>query len=77
MKVEKLVEEINKNFKVSWMPDDFVSAAIRPNGDFVLKIGERDLQLRSNGDFVGSGRDVSKGGDSFVAIVKPYKEEKR
>ena len=77
MKAERLVEEINKNFKVSYMPDGFVSAKINHQGDFVLKIGERDMQLRSNGDFVGAGRDLSNGGDSFVAIVKPHEEEIR
>jgi len=59
--VEVLVEEINKHFKAPFLHDGFVSAKINHQGDFVLKIGARDMQLRSNGKFVGAGTDWTIG----------------
>lgn len=60
MKVEKLVEEINENFGTPFLPDGFVEARINHQGDFVLRIGTRDVQLESDGKWVGSGTDLTR-----------------
>lgn len=60
MNVERLVEEINKNFGEPFLPKDFVEARINHQGDFILRIGTRDLQLESDGKFVGAGTLLTK-----------------
>ena len=56
---EKVVEQINKNFKTSRLPKDFVKAWISGSGEsFCLRIGARDIQIDFDGSFVGSGSTI-------------------
>jgi len=55
MDMDKLIEQINKNFRPPFVEEGLVKAWRGVMGDFCLRIGKRDIQLRENGDFVGAG----------------------
>ncbi|KKM07764.1 hypothetical protein LCGC14_1730630 [marine sediment metagenome] len=55
MDIDKLIEQINKNFRPPFVEDGLVEAWRGVKGDFCLRIGKRDIQLRESGDFVGAG----------------------
>jgi hypothetical protein len=54
MDLQKLVDEINRNFVPPFV-DVHVWARLNERGDFILHIGPRDMQLREDGTFVGAG----------------------
>lgn len=55
MDYQKLAEVMNKEFGAPFLPEDHVRACVKDNGNFVLIIGRRDIELNSNGVIVGSG----------------------
>ena len=55
MDIDKLIETINKEFSPPFIEEELVKAWKTGRGDFCLRIGRRDIQLRENGDFVGAG----------------------
>lgn len=56
--MNNMVEEINKCFGSSNFPKDFVKAHVNEQGDFCLRIGWRDIQLKADGSFIGCGSDL-------------------
>ena len=57
--VKKIVDAINKEFGVvTGFPKNFVKARTNTDGDFILRIGGRDIQLDSTGKFIGAGTDL-------------------
>jgi len=57
--MDQLVKQINEYFnECSEFPNDFVKASTNINEDFCLRIGSRDLQLDTNGQFIGCGSDL-------------------
>lgn len=55
----KLVIKINKIFNdTAGFPKNFIKAHTNDEGDFCLRIGHRDMQLKANGDFIGCGTDL-------------------
>ena len=55
MDIDKLIEEINKNFTPPFVQEGLVRAWKGVRGDFCLRIGPRDIQLREDGSLVGAG----------------------
>ncbi|KKN79616.1 hypothetical protein LCGC14_0338200 [marine sediment metagenome] len=55
MDIDKLIEQINLNFKPPFVEEGLVKAWRGIKGDFCLRIGKRDIQLYENGDFMGAG----------------------
>lgn len=60
MNVEELVREINSAFDAPFVLAGFVRARVNPDGGFSLRIGNRDLQLTSDGSFYASGTDLTR-----------------
>lgn len=56
--MEPFIHEINKAFKDKNFPENFVEAHINNQGDFCLRIGWRDIQLKATGEFIGCGSDI-------------------
>ena len=56
--MQKLSDEINLNFNGFEFPKDFIKSRINEKGDFILRIGWRDLHLDKNANIIGSGTDL-------------------
>ncbi|MBC8384169.1 MAG: hypothetical protein H8E57_01465 [Candidatus Cloacimonetes bacterium] len=56
--MQKLSDEINLHFKGFEFPKDFIKSRINEKGDFILRIGWRDLHLDKNANLIGSGTDL-------------------
>ena len=50
---ETLAKHISQVFTEPFI--EGVECTVRENGDFILKIGRRDLQITSGGEWVGQG----------------------
>lgn len=59
MNITECVDNINKLFgKSDNFPKDFIKARVNEQGDFCLRIGWRDIQLKADGSFIGCGSDL-------------------
>lgn len=49
---------INENYKGFEFPENFIKSRTNENGDFILRIGWRELHLDKDAEFIGSGKDL-------------------
>ena len=60
MPLERLAGQINQCFGEPFLPKGFVSARVNDQGDFILRVGARDVQVRNDGSWVGQGTDLTR-----------------
>lgn len=56
--MQKLSDLINLHFNGFEFPKGFIKSRINKNGDFILRIGWRDLHLDKDANLIGSGTDL-------------------
>jgi hypothetical protein len=55
MKLEKLVEILNKEFSEPFLPKGMVKAELAKDGTMFLDIGRRDIHINDKGTVLGAG----------------------
>lgn len=56
--MKKIAELINLHFDGFEFPKGFIKSRTNERGDFILRIGWRDLHLDKNANLIGSGKDL-------------------
>ena len=60
---KKLAKHISQAFKEPFVDADLVKCTVRDNGDFILRIGRRDIQIGADGELIGQGTRLLSGQD--------------
>jgi hypothetical protein len=58
---QKFAKEFNETFSAPFLPDGFATAKVNDEGDLIITIGNRDLQLDKDGGFIGAGTQLVGG----------------
>jgi len=73
--ISKAVTQINKDFGEPFLPKGFVHASTNDDGDFLLRIGSRDIIIKSDGSSVGAGTELSIKWSISSEKGKPWVED--